>query len=82
MLIAQIIVWFVIAYLAVGMVFAAYFVIVKIGDYDESAKAAGIGFRIIVFFGIVPFWVLILSRLVRGTPMPQESNSHRRAAGD
>ena len=82
MIFAQIIVWFVIAYLAVGTVFAAYFVFVKIGDFDESAKAAGIGFKLIVFFGVVPFWVLILSRLVRGTPMPHESNSHRRAAGD
>ena len=82
MIVAQIIVWLAIVYLALGVIFGVYFVISRIGDFDETAKSAGYGFKLIILFGTVPFWPLIAWRMMRGVPRPLESNSHRRAAAD
>ncbi len=81
MLIAQIIVYSVAAYLLIGVVFAAYFVVVKIGEIDEAAKATGIGFKALIFFGAVPFWMFLFLRLKSGSKPVVEKNAHRGANG-
>ena len=80
MLLPEILVYSVFVYLAIGFVFALYFVFFSLKDFDESAKEAGIGFKLIIFFGVVAFWALFASRMLRGVKRPTENNAHRRAA--
>jgi len=65
-------------YLAIGILFAVWFVIFGITKLDESAKSTGIGFRLIVFFGVAVFWVLLAKRLLFHEILPTENNAHRR----
>ncbi|NNE67801.1 MAG: hypothetical protein HKN33_14660 [Pyrinomonadaceae bacterium] len=81
MIIAQIIVWTALIYLVIGTLFSLYFVTAKIAEFDDSAKGAGIGFRLVIFFGAIPFWVFLLSRMISGTTGVAETNEHRRSAG-
>ncbi len=80
MLVAEIIVYTALVYLAIGFVFSIYFSFFAVKKFDESAKNAGIGFRLIIFFGVVAFWTLLAWRLLRGKNGPLETNAHRKAA--
>ena len=78
-------------YLIAGALFAGLFVIFFVGRIDESAHfhrerfnwkvllswLDTIGFRILIFPGIVAFWPLFAVRLLRGKTVPIERNAHR-----
>ena len=80
MLLAQIIVYTTLAYLAIGFLFSIYFSFFAVKKFDEAAKDAGIGFRLIIFFGVVAFWALLAWRMFRGEKIPVEKNAHRKMA--
>jgi hypothetical protein len=80
MLLAEIIVYTTFVYLAIGFLFSIYFSFFAVGKFDEAAKEAGIGFRLIIFFGVVAFWALLAWRLFRGKKRPVEKTAHRQAA--
>lgn len=69
-------------YIALGLLFAGYFVVSLITRLDPAAKGTGPGFRALIFFGAVPFWPLLIIRVWRGVNGPVEGNSHRDAAID
>lgn len=77
MIFAEIIVYTVFVYLAIGVLFALWFAASGIAKLDESAKGTSFGFRFIIFFGAIPFWILLLKRLLKGEKRPQEKNAHR-----
>jgi hypothetical protein len=77
---AEIIVYFLEIYAAIGFIFAVWFVIFGVTRLDEAAKGTGFGFRLLIFGGVVAFWWLLLWRLLDGTKRPMENNAHRREA--
>ncbi|MBX7171497.1 MAG: hypothetical protein K1X72_11120 [Pyrinomonadaceae bacterium] len=77
---AEIIVYSVFVYLAIGVLFALWFVVFGITKLDDSAKGTSIGFRFLIFFGAIPFWFLLAKRLLKGEKRPTEQNAHRRRA--
>lgn len=77
MIFAEIIVYSVLAYLAIGFLFAIWFAASGVTRLDDSAKETGFGFRFIIFFGAIPFWGLLAWRVLRGEKRPQEKNAHR-----
>ncbi len=77
MLLAEIIVYTVETYAAIGVLFAIWFVMFGVTKLDDSAKATSLGFRLIVFFGAAAFWVLLAWRIVKGDKRPTENNAHR-----
>ena len=74
---AEIIVYSTFVYLGLGVLFALWFVAFGITKLDDSAKGTGIGFRLLIFFGAIPFWILLLKRLLKGEKRPVEKNAHR-----
>lgn len=80
MLLAQIIVYTAFVYLAIGFLFSVYFSFFAVKSFDEAAKDAGIGFRLVIFFGVAAFWVLLAWRMFRGKKRPVESMAHRKVA--
>jgi hypothetical protein len=69
-------------YLVIGAVFAVAFLTAGIARVDPAAKGAPIGFRLLIFPGVVAFWPYLLSRWIGGGRAPRiERNSHRDAAG-
>jgi hypothetical protein len=81
MLLAEIIINVVEIYLAIGCLFALYFVIFGITKLDDSAKGTSFGFRFLIFFGAIPFWILLAWRLFKGEKRPMENNAHRKGGG-
>jgi hypothetical protein len=70
------------AYLACGLVFAVPFVLAGVKKIDRHAVRGSWGFRLLIIPGTMAFWPLLLRRWARGIhEPPEESNSHRRAAG-
>ena len=70
------------AYVGIGVLFAVPFVVRGVGRIDPAAREGTIGFRIIVFPGVVAFWPLLLRRWMSGSGRPPiERNAHRDAAG-
>lgn len=65
MLWGEIIVYSFFAYLAIGLLFAVWFVAFGVTKFDDSAKETGIGFRLIIFFGAAAFWAFLAWRLVK-----------------
>ena len=80
MMIAQIIVYIVLFYLVIGFLFSIYFSFFAVKDFDESAKETGMFFRLIIFFGVVAFWVLFAIRMFGKKGQPTEITAHRNAA--
>jgi hypothetical protein len=62
---AQLLVNVIGAYAAAGAVFAVLFLWRWVGRLDPAAAHATLGFRVLVFPGVVMFWPLFASRLVR-----------------
>ena len=81
MLFMEIIVYGLFSYFLIGILFSLYFSFVGVKKFDDAAKTAGIGFRLIIFFGVVALWPILAFRFLRKTPVPTETNSHRAAAG-
>jgi uncharacterized membrane protein len=77
MLLAEIIVYAVEIYAVIGVLFAVWFVIFGVTKLDDSAKETSFGFRLIIFFGAVAFWILLAWRLAKGEKRPTENNAHR-----
>ena len=80
MLFAQIIVYTAFIYLTIGFLFSVYFSFFAVKKFDEAAKDAGIGFRLIIFFGVAAFWTLLAWRMFRGKKHPTEKTAHREIA--
>ena len=80
MLIAQIIVYAAFAYFAIGFLFSIYFSFFAVKGFDESAKNTGIGFKLIIFFGVVAFWVFLAIRMFGSEGQLKETTAHRKAA--
>jgi len=78
---AEIVVKTVELYLACGAAFAAIFVWTWIGVVDPAARQGTLGFRLLVFPGVVMLWPVLALRLARGaTEPPDEWTAHRAAA--
>ncbi len=77
MLWAEIIVYTIFVYLAIGVLFAVWFVMFGVTKLDDSAKETSIGFRLLIFFGVIPFWVLLGWRILNGKKRQMEKNAHR-----
>ena len=52
-------------YLAIGLIFAVYFVVFRVGIYDEVAKNSSIFFRLIIFFGAVVLWSILAFQILQ-----------------
>jgi CBS domain-containing protein len=55
-----------IASAGVGLTFALVFVWSGVERLDSEAKAAGIGFRLLILPDVAAFWTLLLQRWLRG----------------
>lgn len=77
MLWAEIIVYSTFVYLAIGVLFALWFITFGITKLDDSAKGTSVGFRLLIFFGAIPFWILLAWRLFKEEKRPMEQNAHR-----
>jgi hypothetical protein len=65
-------------YASLGVVFALSFVSIGVQKIDPEARGAGIGFRALIFPGVVALWPLLLRRWAGGaTEPPLERNPHR-----
>ena len=74
-------VWLFEAYLALGFLFACYFVTRAVGRIDPSAKNGSWGFRAMVFPGSIALWPLLLLRVVTGQQSPPvEHTPHKQQA--
>ena len=80
MIFAEIIVYTIFIYLAIGVLFAVWFAARGVTKLDDSAKDTGFGFRFIIFFGAVAFWVLLARRLIKGEKRPAEKTAHRQSS--
>jgi hypothetical protein len=80
MIYAEIIVYAAGIYLLSGILFALWFIVSGVTKLDDAAKDTGFGFRFIIFFGAVAFWVLLLWRLAKGEKRPQEKTAHRQSS--
>lgn len=72
MILLNIVLITVIAYLLLGFVFAIPFIIKGVTKIDEGAHGAKWGFRIIIIPGTIVFWPLLLSKWLKATK--QKSN--------
>lgn len=79
MLVAQVIVWALLTYAALGLLFAVAFVMVGVERVDTTAQGAGLGFRLLILPGVAALWPLLVWRWARGVSEPPvERNAHRR----
>lgn len=68
-------------YLAVGIVFAIAFLVKGVGKIDPVAAEGTVGFRLIIFPGVMALWPLLARRWLTGvTEPPEEKSPHRSAA--
>jgi hypothetical protein len=80
-MIAAILLFFVGAYLACGLLFAIPFSLLGVKRIDPHAAHGSWGFRALIIPGTMAFWPLLLKRWVSGVSgPPEESNAHRLAA--
>lgn len=78
---AQWIVYLIGLYVAGGILFAILFTAFGVTRLDPAAKGAPIGFRFIIFPGVVAFWPYLMQRWLSGSKAPRtEHNAHRDAA--
>ncbi len=77
MIFAEIIVYAAFVYLAIGFLFAVWFAASGVTKLDDSAKDTSLGFRLLIFFGALAFWILLARRVAKGEKRPAEKNAHR-----
>ncbi len=66
------------AYLAAGITVALAIVSIGFERIDAETKGAGLGFRLVVFPGVVALWPLLLKRMVTGGgEPPTQKDPHR-----
>jgi hypothetical protein len=69
-------------YVALGSLFAPWFLWRGVDQVDPHAHGASLGFRLVIAPGVVIFWPFLLWRWATGqTELPAEANAHRRAVG-
>ena len=68
------------AWFAVGIAFAAVFVVWGVQRVDPAAASSGWGLRLLLIPGCAIFWPRLLWWWTRGATFPTEASSHRRAA--
>jgi hypothetical protein len=61
----QIFLLIVLAYLVVGVIFSIFFYRKGLGSMDENAAGSTIGFKLIIFPGLVVFWPFLLLKWKR-----------------
>ena len=77
-LLASLVVRAVYVYALVGAVFALVFVIRGVERVDFQARGASVGFRFLIFPGVIAFWPLLLERWLRAAGEPPEERSPHR----
>jgi hypothetical protein len=75
-LIANVILLTLAAYIAIGVAFGLYFVFKGIARIDPAAAHAGIAFRLLMLPGAVGLWPWLLIRLVRAKPIQYSPRGH------
>lgn len=81
MKLAQFLLAAVTVFITLGLLFASWFVTWGVARLDPSARGAGLGFRLLIFPGVVAWWPWLVWRWWRGaTAPPVERNAHRQAA--
>jgi hypothetical protein len=65
MFLAEIFIYAAVLYLILGVLFAVWFVAFRIAKFDDSAKGTSVFFRIIIFFGAMALWVLLLKQILQ-----------------
>lgn len=69
-------------YILTGFLFGLYFIRRGMGKIDPSAQQTGIGFKLLIFPGVVALWPILANRLLKHqSHPPEECNAHRKAAG-
>jgi hypothetical protein len=67
-------------YVAMGVVFALYFLVRGLRQIDPRAGGSTRGFRLIALPGLVALWPIVLRRFMSGSSVPpEEHNAHRDA---
>ena len=80
-MLAELFVYCLIAYGALGVLFALAFVTTGVKRIDSQARNSGFGFRVLIFPGSAALWPILFRRWLGGAPDPAvEQNAHRRAA--
>jgi hypothetical protein len=70
----------VMAYVGVGLVFAAVNLVGGLHRIDAAAAGAGVGVRLLLAPGMTLLWPILLLRWIRGRGgRPEERSAHRRA---
>lgn len=76
----ELVAWVAGAYLGVGAVFGALFVVALVGRIDPDATRGSWGFRLAIWPGVATLWPLLALRLAkRGEP--RERGPHLDAGG-
>lgn len=64
-------------YLAVGLPVSIAIVTKSVQRIDPQAVGGSWGFRLAILPGVLALWPILLRRVYRGTPPPEERNRHR-----
>jgi hypothetical protein len=67
-------------YLAIGIVLALAIAFRGVSRIDPAAREGTKGFRFLIMPGLTLLWPLMVVRVLRGGPPPEERNAHRDAA--
>jgi len=65
-----------IAYAAMGLLFAFAFVFAGVQKIDTQAEGASVGFRLLILPGAAAFWPMLMRQWVKQTPPPAEKTPH------
>ena len=68
--------WFIAAYAAVGVLFSLAFVTFGAGRVDPGARGASLAFRVVILPGAAALWPWLLRRWVAG-PMRETGDARR-----
>jgi hypothetical protein len=79
--IAELFVDFLGGYVAAGALFGVLFLWRWVGRLDPAAMHATWGFRVLVFPGVMMFWPLFVTRMMRGASAPPDEWTAHRAGG-
>ena len=65
-------------YLVIGALSGLLLLLFGLDRIDSEAKGSGVGFRAIIFPGVVALWPLLLGRAIRGSGEPSaQKDPHR-----
>ena len=58
----MVLVYFFYAYIALGFLFALFFVFVRLGRIDPNAKGTSVGFKLLIIPGCILLWPLLVGK--------------------